>query len=55
MKGAVMYLPVGALDLWEGRGWGAQRLYVLSLLSAETSIFLKGWSPYGVAGLSATC
>lgn len=39
MKGAVMYLPVGAHDLWEGCGGGARRLYVPSLLSAETSIF----------------
>lgn len=31
MKRAVMYLLVGALDLWEGRGWGARRLYILSL------------------------
>lgn len=55
MKGSVMYLPVAVLDLWEGCRQGAQRLYVLSWPSAETSIFLKGPSPYSIAGLSVTC
>lgn len=53
MKGAVMDLLVGALDLWEGCGWGAWRLSVPSWPPAETSIFLQGLSLSCVSGLPA--